>query len=298
MDTGLTPFASLIVSPAELHSALAGPPFPRRIIPIAVGQPSHLASFETQHIPGSVFFNMDEIRDRSSPYPQMLPSATQFARSMTKMGLHPDDILVVYDALEVGLYSSPRVAWACRHFGQRDVHVLNNFPRYVAEGLPLSTGPLSTLPPAALEYPINDPNPREVISYDELCGLLLSDKKSDVQIIDARIPGRFSGVEPEMNPALRSGHMPSALNVPLASILDENKVILPAEELKARFQAAGVDGQLPVVLTCNSGVTAAALDLALQLSGYDMERRLYDGSWMEWTRRAQDEGLVVSTSSS
>ncbi|KAL4745757.1 hypothetical protein BDW72DRAFT_186154 [Aspergillus terricola var. indicus] len=298
MGTGLTPFASLLVSPAELHSALGGPSSSRRIIPIAVGQPSHLASFETHHIPGSLFFNMDEIRDRSSPYPQMLPSASQFARSMTKMGLHPDDILVVYDALEVGLYSSPRVAWACRHFGQRDVHVLNNFPRYVAEGLPLSTGPLSTVPPAAPEYPTNDPNPKEVISYDELCDILLSDRKSDVQIIDARIPGRFSGAEPEMNPALRSGHMPSALNVPLASILDEDKVILPAEELKARFQAAGVDGQLPVVLTCNSGVTAAALDLALQLSGYGMERRLYDGSWMEWTRRAQDEGLVVSTGSS
>ncbi|KAL4759373.1 Rhodanese-like domain-containing protein [Aspergillus foveolatus] len=217
---------------------------------------------------------MDEIRDRSSPYPQMLPSARQFAESMTKMGIHPDDILVVYDAFEVGLYSSPRVAWTCRHFGQRDVHVLNNFPRYMAEGLPLSTGPLPTLPPAALEYPINNPNSRELISYDELRGLLLSDRKSDVQVIDARIPGRFSGAEPEMNPALRSGHMPSALNVPLASILDKDKVILPAEELKARFQAAGVDGQLPVVLTCNSGVTAAALDLALQLSGYGMERRL------------------------
>ncbi|KAL6230687.1 hypothetical protein BDW75DRAFT_234211 [Aspergillus navahoensis] len=297
MNTASTSFASLLISPAELHSALAGSSFTRRVIPVAVGQPSHLPSFESQHIPGSIFFNMDEVRDRSSPYPQMLPSASQFAKNMTAIGLHPDDILVVYDALEIGLYSSPRVAWTCRHFGQRDVHILNNFPRYVAEGFPVSTGPLSALPPAQQEYPTNNPDPKEVISYDELRDLLLSDKKSGFQIIDARIPGRFSGAEPEMNPSLRSGHMPSALNVPLASILDEDKVILPSKELKARFQTAGVDEQLPVVLTCNSGVTAAALDLALQLSGYRMERRLYDGSWMEWTRRAQDEGLVVSTSS-
>ncbi|RDW68707.1 sulfurtransferase [Aspergillus mulundensis] len=238
---------------------------------------------------------MDEIRDRESPYPQMLPSASHFANSMTALGLQPDDILVVYDALEVGLYSSPRVAWACRYFGHRDVHVLNNFPRYVKKGFPIATGPLCTLPPAPQGYPVKNPDPREVISYDELRDLLLSDRSSAFQIIDSRIPGRFSGAEPEINASLRSGHMPSALNVPLASILDEDKVILSAEELKERFQAAGVDGELPVVLTCNSGVTAAALDLALQLSGYGMKRRLYDGSWMEWTRRAQDEGLVVSS---
>ncbi|KAL2867827.1 sulfurtransferase [Aspergillus lucknowensis] len=237
---------------------------------------------------------MDEIRDKSSPYPQMLPSLERFSRCMAALGVRPDDVLVVYDALEVGLYSSPRVAWACRHFGHRDVHVLNNFPRYVSEGYPVSTGPLSTLPPQQ-NYPVKEPNPRKVISYDELHDSLLSDPDhTHFQIIDARIPGRFSGNEPELNPALRSGHMPSALNVPLASVLSEDKLILPAEELRNVFQTAGVNEELPTVLTCNSGVTAAALDLALQLSGYRMERRLYDGSWMEWTRRAQDRGLVVT----
>ncbi|OJJ07332.1 hypothetical protein ASPVEDRAFT_46675 [Aspergillus versicolor CBS 583.65] len=238
---------------------------------------------------------MDEIKAIESPYPQMLPSASHFAKCMTELGLRPDDVLVVYDTLEVGLYSSPRVAWACRHFGQRDVHVLNNFPRYLSQGLPVATGTLAVLPRSQPDYPVHERDPREVISYDELHDLILSKRaQEEFQIIDARIPGRFSGAEPELNPSLRSGHIPSALNVPLASILGEDKVILPAEELKARFQTAGVDGQRPVILTCNSGVTAAALDLALQLSGYEMERRLYDGSWMEWTRRAEDDLVTVS----
>ncbi|KAI9375050.1 Rhodanese-like domain-containing protein [Aspergillus egyptiacus] len=293
MASSWNPFTSLLVTPAELHSALTSSSLPRRIIPIAAGQNSHVPSFRSQHVPGSVFFNMEEIRDTTSPYPQMLPSAAQFAQSMAELGLLPDDILVVYDALEVGLYSSPRVAWACRHFGHRDVHVLNNFPRYVKEGYPISTGPFSTLP-AQQSYPVTE-RANEVISYEDLRGLLLSGEgQQRFQILDARIPGRFSGAEPELNPSLRSGHMPSALNVPLASILDDEKIILPAEQLRARFQQTGVDGKSPVILTCNSGVTAAALDLALELSGYEMERRLYDGSWMEWTRRAQDEGLVVS----
>ncbi|KAL4875121.1 Rhodanese-like domain-containing protein [Aspergillus karnatakaensis] len=287
------PFPSMLVSPAELQAALVRTTSSRRIVPVAAGLTSHLPSYQTQHIPGSIFFNMDEIKDTTSPYPQMLPSASHFSKCVTELGLHPDDVLVVYDALEVGLYFSPRVAWAFRHFGHRNVHVLNNFPRYVKDGFPLSSGPLSTLPPQR-EYPVNEPDSKEVISYDDLHDILLRKEYGQLQILDARIPGRFSGREAELKPELRSGHMPSALNVPLASILGEDKVILSAEELKVLFEEAGVDGKLPVVLTCNSGVTAAALDLALQLSGYDMERRLYDGSWMEWARRAQENGLVVT----
>ncbi|KAL4790561.1 Rhodanese-like domain-containing protein [Aspergillus venezuelensis] len=287
------PFPSLLVSPAELHAALFNASS-RRIIPVAAGQPSHIPSLEAHHIPGSILFNMEEIRDIESPYPQMLPSASKFAKCMTELGVQPDDILVVYDVLEVGFYSSPRVAWACRHFGQHDVHVLNNFPRYIKEGFPVASGPLAKLPPAQQDYPAKELDSEAVIAYEELHQSLSSKAQDQFQIIDARISGRFSGRESELNPALRSGHMPHALNVPLASILDSDKVMLSADELKTRFETAGVDGQLPVVLTCNSGVTAAALDLAMQLSGYGMQRRLYDGSWMEWTRRAQDEGMVVT----
>ncbi|KAJ0423335.1 Rhodanese-like domain-containing protein [Aspergillus carlsbadensis] len=239
---------------------------------------------------------MEQIRDTSSLYPQMLPSAEYFCKCMAELGVRPDDLLIVYDVLEIGLYSSPRVAWACRHFGHRDVHVLNNFPRYVSQGYPVNSGPSRTLDPAPSSYPVKEPDAREVISYEELRDSLLSSSThEEFQIIDARIPGRFSGKEPEMNPTLRSGHMPAALNVPLASILGAEKTILSADELRNVFQAAGVKENAPAVLTCNSGVTAAALDLALQLSGYEMERRLYDGSWMEWTRRAGDEGLIVNS---
>jgi 3-mercaptopyruvate sulfurtransferase SseA len=226
----------------------------------------------------------------------MLPSTEHFSKCMGELGVRPDDILVIYDVLEVGLYSSPRVAWAYRHFGHRDVHVLNNFPRYVSQGYPVDSGPSCPLDTRPSDYPVKQPDTREVISYEELHDSLLANANhDDFQIIDARIPGRFSGKEPEMNPALRSGHMPAALNVPLASIVGAEKTILSADELRNVFQAAGVRDNAPAVLTCNSGVTAAALDLALQLSGYEMERRLYDGSWMEWTRRADDEGLIVNS---
>lgn len=235
---------------------------------------------------------MDVIADTSSPYPQMLPTAAHFSKCMGELGVRPDDVLVVYDTVDVGMYSAPRVAWACRFFGHESVHVLNNFRLYMQQGYPVSHGELASVPGPTV-YPVREPAEERVIGFDELKDILLH-RKTEYQIVDARIPGRFSGIQEEADPSLRSGHMPSAINIPLAAMLDAAaKTFLPLSQLKELFLSAGLHDQKPFILTCNSGVTAAALDLALQETGFQMPRLIYDGSWMEWTRRA-GPGLVTT----
>ena len=53
------------------------------------------------------------------------------------------------------------------------------------------------------------------------------------------------------------------------------------DALRAAFEAAGVDLHKPIITTCGSGVTAAMLNLALELIGHH-NHALYDGSWAEW----------------
>lgn len=233
---------------------------------------------------------MDVVRDQESAYPQMLPSATQFAECVSQLGITPDDVVVVYDPFDVGFYSAPRVAWMFRLFGHARVYVLNNFRFYVGEGYPVAQGDMTV--PERSEYPVCNPDESKVVSFEELRDLLQSD--SDMQIVDARVPGRFTGREPEASASLSSGHMPKAINVPLASMLDtESRTMLPAIQLKGLFAAAGVDPDKPKILTCNSGVTAAALDMALSESQFDRSsRRVYDGSWSEWAHRAAPIGLI------
>lgn len=233
---------------------------------------------------------MDIVRDSESAYPQMLPSAAQFAECVSQLGITPDDVVVVYDTFDVGFYSAPRVAWMFRLFGHARVYVLNNFQLYVGEGYPVAQGDMSV--PERSEYSVRNADESKTISFEELRDLLQSG--SDVQIVDARIPGRFTGVEPEANIRLSSGHMPKAINVPLASMLDtESRTMLPAIQLKGLFAAAGVDPIKPKILTCNSGVIAAALDMALSESQFDRSsRRVYDGSWSEWAHRAAPIGLI------
>ncbi|KAJ6095459.1 thiosulfate sulfurtransferase [Penicillium sp. IBT 16267x] len=298
-----SPFSSLLVSAAELHRALSNSSRNIRIIPLAAGNASSLQSFESRHVPGSVyeippisvFYGLT--RDTTSQYPMMLPTSAQFAKYMTELEIRPEDSIVVYDTFETGLHSSPRVAWTCRHFGHKAVHVLNNFSRYVQEGLPVSVGKLSIPPSFAprADYPEQQSLGSDVISFKEMRDMLNShDLKGKYQIIDARPSDRFSGRNDGASASLPSGHMPYAINVPFSSVLGLDKTLLPPADLQAVFTKAGVKENIPTILSCNSGVTAAALDLALRTSGLQMKTRLYDGSWSEWARRANGQGMIVT----
>lgn len=141
---------------------------------------------------------MDVIRDTDSPYPQMLPSGAHFADCVSRLGITPDDIVVVYDTFEVGFYSAPRVAWMFRLFGHSRVYVLNNFRLYVGEGYPVEQGDMLTPEPS--EYPVGEKNGNKTIGFEELRDMIQND--TDVQILDARVPGRFTGVEQEANASL------------------------------------------------------------------------------------------------
>lgn len=214
---------------------------------------------------------------------------------MTELGIRADDILVIYDTIETGFYFSPRVAWIFHHFGHGEVHVLNSFPRYVEQGYEVLEGQKVEALIAGENYPERGtPVLNDVIDFGELHGMLSASPKtegSQYQILDARPESQFSG---SGTGAAITGHMPSAVNIPLGSLLSDDKSLLPASRLKKLFEAKGVNEATPVILTCNSGTTAAALGLALEASGYQMPKRLYDGSWSEWRdKAAKEEGFII-----
>ena len=81
------------------------------------------ADYDRRHIPGAVFFPIDEIADRSSGLPHMLPSADEFAAAVGALGISDADVVIVYD--DQGLISAPRVWWTFKAMGHRAAFVLD-----------------------------------------------------------------------------------------------------------------------------------------------------------------------------
>lgn len=257
-----------------------------------------LQTFREKRIPGSRFFDLDKVIDRHSPYPHMLPSASDFAKAMSGLGIKKDDTVVVYDSHEIGIFSAPRVGWTLKTFGHDSVHVLNNFKLWVEEGYPTESGEFWDVDTCV--YPIPEFDGSKVIDFEDIREVALDHNKEGaegVQILDARATGRWSGTDPEPRPGLESGHIPGSISMPMSELLDPvYKTILPGKELKKIFEAKGVDPNRPIITSCGTGVTAAIIDAALNEAGYGdaSRRKLYDGSWTEWAQRAKvSDGLIV-----
>ena len=232
------------------------------------------AEYATAHVPGAVYFDLDAVSDRTSSLPHMLPGAAEFAAAMGALGLSDDDLLVVYDGSGTNL-SAARAWWMFRAFGHEQVALLDGgIGKWRDEGRPVESGTVS-LPPRQFTARLDAARVRDLAAMQRIV------ETRGEQVLDARASARFEGTAPEPRPGLRSGHIPGSLNLPYTELVAPEGTLLPVDELRRRFEAAGVDLSRPIVTTCGSGVTACTLLHALHLLGH-RDSALYDGSWTEW----------------
>src|ERR1700752_2231020 len=182
--------------------------------------------YEACHIPGAVFFDIDEIADTESDLPHMLPSPEKFSARVRKLGLGDGNRIVVYDQL--GLMSAARVWWMFRSFGPSHVSVTDGgVPQWLAEG-----------------RPVDDlvPLPRERHFTAKFNNMMVRDKEQiranletrREQGLDARSKPRFDGRVAESWPGRRSARIPGSFNLPFDQLIDpKTKTMLPKEQLAA-----------------------------------------------------------------
>lgn len=231
------------------------------------------AEYDAAHIPGARFFDIDDVSDKRSDLPHMVPPVEKFMSRMRAQGVGDGHQVVVYDG--AGLFSAARVWWLFKLMGQDNVAVLDGgLPKWIAEGRQIED-----LPPVVRDRHMTVRRQNHMVK--DVTQVAAASKLGDFEIIDARSPARFRGDAPEPREGLRAGHIPGSKNVFFQSLLNEDGTLKETDTLRGIFEAAGVDLNKPAITSCGSGVTAAVLSLALTRLG-KLDHSLYDGSWTEW----------------
>lgn len=239
--------------------------------------------FGEGHIPGALFFDIEEISNSASSLPHMLPAPEKFSSRVRKMGIGDGMRVVVYD--KTNMSGAARAWWMFRVMGFTDVAVLNGgFGKWQAEGWPVRSGEPRRRTERHFTARMNS------VLVRDLSDIMRVLDSGAMQIVDARAAGRFAGIDPEPRQAPRLGHIPGSKNVPFTSLLNQDGTMRDPGDIKAIFAASGVDSARPVVASCGSGVTACVIALALATTGNEIAA-VYDGSWAEWS----EAGTPVET---
>ena len=116
---------------------------------------------------------------------------------------------------------------------------------------------------------------------DELAARL---EDGSVVVVDVRSTAEFAG-EAGYPCDPRQGHIPGAVHLELDLLYEGEGRPLDRDSIVALLVERGVDPDAELVCYCHSGQRSAIACSALRLAGFSADN--YDGSWHEWSRRAE-----------
>ena len=271
------PLARLITA-EQLHARLHDPALVVLDCRFALDAPDYGArSYAEGHIPGARFADLEQ--DLSAPVIKgvtgrhPLPEAASLVATLRAWGISNDSQVVLYDDAPAAF--AARAWWLLAWLGKRDgVYLLDGgLKAWQAAGLPLD-GERPAVQPGSFS---GQPDQALLLSADELQQRL---GDAELTLLDARALPRFKGEVEPLDPV--AGHIPGAQCAVFTDNLGADGRFLPAEQLRARFDALrGTRPAESLVAYCGSGVTACHTLFAMSLAGYPLAP-LYAGSWSEW----------------
>ena len=207
-----------------------------RIVDTRVGWPPYSAG----HIPGAVSVDMfDELC-----CPSDIMDAEPFAALMGTLGIGDDTTVVVYDTTS-SIWGA-RLWWALRYYGHDQAKLLDGgLAAWEAEGLPLETD----TPGVKSDTFTAEVQPQWRVTMDEVRTAV---DDPAISIVDALPPDSYT-----------SGHIPSAISLPVEDMLDATGAVKGAEELAAMLMAAGLDPAQRTITYCGGGYAGACPETCL-----------------------------------
>lgn len=225
------------------------------------------SAWEASHIPGSLFVDLlEELSDKTTDIPFMMPSASQFADVMSRNGVGDGSTIIIYDRATSNWAS--RLWIMLKEFGFNNAAVLDGgWEKWVKDQKPVTAEKVS-YPYAAFTC---NPSPSSLFTAKE--EVLQAIHNDDVCIICALEKVGF-----------KRGHIPTSHSVPSHLLVDpDDNTFLPVEKLETLFAKTGINKHKRVITYCGGGIAGSCDAFILLMLGYK-NVAVYDGSMEEWRR--------------
>ena len=229
-----------------------------------------------EHIPGSIFFDLDKYSDTNTDLPHMLPGLTNWEKIISNLGINNNDRIIIYDNSDV--LSSCRCWYNFIYFGHNPnlISVLDGgLKKWNLEGKAVNNN-ITKIEKSDYKGQENKnlvKNKNQINSNISL---------SEFFVIDARSKERFEGKAPDPRKNVRSGSIPNSLCLPFKKIINEDSTFKKKDEISKIFNQIIDLKHNNLVFSCGSGVTACVLALAYSLVDNTYSPTIYDGSWAEY----------------
>ncbi len=245
--------------------------------------------YNKSHLPGSRFLSWGSVATTRDGVANELPSLGQLAQTFRQLGVDENKRIVLYDE-GAGLQAARAfVALDYLGLGDRSSLLDGHWKVWQSEKRPVST----EVPKPAVSQFIPRLNPDVVVSERFVQDLvwLRQNGAINLNLLDARPSAQFSGSEPGEGIS-RGGHIPGAVNLFwMEHVESEARPLLKSNDaLRQMLAARGIQPGSTVVAYCKTGGQASHSYFLARYLGF--RTRLYDGSFSEWSRRA--ENPVVS----
>jgi len=266
--------ASLVVDSAwltqHLHDA--------NLVLLHVSDP--MGGDDSEHIPGAQEISLSDVsisHHGNGGLSLELPPIETLTSTFQSRGISDDSRIIVYISSGAVSYAT-RVIWTLAYYGFGDrVSLLDGgLSAWRAAGNPV-TSQVKPATPGKLTPHVHPE------FFADAAWVSAHLHQTGISLIDARAPSSYDGAKDRGFP--RAGHIPGAENVPIEEFINDSGQLKDRATLQDIFAKAGVQPGNQVVGYCYIGQRATLVWLVARMLGYDA--RLYDGSWQDWSARAE-----------